>query len=84
MDCPRCHGLMIVEQCRDVLESSATFCVDGYRCLLCGEILDQAILDNRRRTCDPILPNKKKRRIRHVSLAVGRRMRGTGRAECTS
>ena len=46
MICPRCHGLMVPITLVD--EQASTSCVSaGWRCLLCGEILDSVIVANR-------------------------------------
>ena len=44
MYCPRCHGLMIEV---DLRELSSQDCVSGWRCLLCGETTDSGIEANR-------------------------------------
>lgn len=44
MDCPRCQGLMIEINLREV---STGDCVSGWRCLLCGETTDSGIEANR-------------------------------------
>lgn len=44
MDCPRCQGLMIEI---DLREMSTRNCVTGWRCLLCGETTDSGIEANR-------------------------------------
>ncbi|THJ21057.1 MAG: hypothetical protein CAF44_010185 [Nitrospira sp. CG24D] len=50
MTCERCNGLMVREQICDLQGRSNSLCVDGYRCLLCGDLVDALILENRRRT----------------------------------
>lgn len=49
----RCDGLMINERIDD-LGMSHDLRVDGYRCLLCGEIVDAMILENRRRSAEAL------------------------------
>ena len=44
MDCPRCQGLMIEIDLREV---STRDRVPGWRCLLCGETTDSGIEANR-------------------------------------
>lgn len=44
MYCPRCHGLMIEV---DMRELSSQDCISGWRCLLCGETTDSGIEANR-------------------------------------
>jgi len=47
MQCPRCRGLMIDERFCDLYEDIKKKCFEGWRCILCGEILDFKILMNR-------------------------------------
>ena len=47
MDCRRCGGLMVEEPFMDMLDTNLDFL--GGRCLICGEIVDPGILENRRR-----------------------------------
>lgn len=54
MICPRCHGLMVSITLVD--EQASTSCVSaGWRCLLCGEILDSVIVANRTGHREPML-----------------------------
>ena len=54
MTCDRCNGLMVSERIYDFQGMSSDLCVDGYRCLLCGNIVDATILENRRRSIDAV------------------------------
>jgi hypothetical protein len=54
MTCERCHGLMVSERICDPQGMSSDLCVDGYRCLLCGNIVDATILENRRHSTGTI------------------------------
>jgi hypothetical protein len=47
MECPRCGGLMVEEPFIDMLDTNVDFL--GSRCLICGEIVDAGIRENRRR-----------------------------------
>lgn len=47
MKCPRCDGLMVVDWLQDLKDSTGYLHFYGLRCLLCGEILDETILENR-------------------------------------
>jgi len=49
MWCPRCNGLMVSDRFQDLKDSTGQFHFYGTRCLVCGEILDPTILENRRR-----------------------------------
>jgi len=53
--CERCNGLMVREQICD-LQGRSSLCVDGYRCLLCGDMVDALILENRRRSIASVEP----------------------------
>ena len=56
MTCERCDGLMVSERICDLQGMSSDLCADGYRCLLCGNIVDTTILENRRRLTDAVEP----------------------------
>jgi hypothetical protein len=47
MGCPRCHNLMIEETFVDWETSPSVSSFTGWRCVICGEILDPIILQNR-------------------------------------
>lgn len=47
MLCPRCKGLMVVDRCYDLLDDTGHVAFYGLRCVICGEILDPMILENR-------------------------------------
>ena len=53
MTCERCNGLMVREQICDLQGRSSRLCVDGYRCLLCGDLVDALILEHRIRSTAP-------------------------------
>ncbi|MGE0645302.1 MAG: hypothetical protein AB7P24_16705 [Nitrospira sp.] len=55
MTCQRCNGLMATERIYD-LGMSHDLCVDGYRCLLCGDVVDATILEHRGRSTGAIKP----------------------------
>lgn len=55
MTCERCDGLMVGERIFD-LGMSNDLCVDVYRCLLCGDVVDAMILEHRRRSTGAIKP----------------------------
>ena len=52
--CPRCHGLMVSVMLEDAEGTIAKEPVIACRCLLCGEILDPTIAENRRRPRKPL------------------------------
>lgn len=47
MDCPRCSGSMISQIFEDIKDDTGHICFYGYRCLICGEIVDPVIMANR-------------------------------------
>ncbi|HBR51493.1 MAG TPA: hypothetical protein DEA71_15580 [Nitrospira sp.] len=54
MTCQRCDGLMVSERICDLQGLSSDLCVDGYRCLLCGNVVDATILENRRQSAEAL------------------------------
>jgi hypothetical protein len=48
--------MMVCEQICDLQGMNSDLCVDGYRCLLCGNLVDTVILDNRSRSTDAVEP----------------------------
>jgi hypothetical protein len=46
MECPRCQGTMIVDHFVDMATSGEIW-MPGWRCLLCGEIIDPIIENHR-------------------------------------
>jgi hypothetical protein len=47
MTCPRCRGLMIGDLFEDIKDDTGRNGFLGWRCVLCGEILDPVIVTNR-------------------------------------
>ncbi len=47
MTCPRCRGLMAAITLEDAKGTIAREPLIGWRCLLCGEVLDPTIFENR-------------------------------------
>jgi hypothetical protein len=60
MFCQRCRGLMVKDRFMDFLDESGQMFFSGWRCLVCGEIIDSVILANR---MDP--PAVRKKHARH-------------------
>jgi len=46
--CVRCGGLMVTEQCFDLLSDNGHLDFLAQRCVQCGELVDPVILRNRR------------------------------------
>ncbi len=47
MICYRCHGLMVSIRLEDAESTTAPDPIEGWRCLLCGEVIDPVILAHR-------------------------------------
>ena len=47
MECPRCHGFMVIDTCVNMEGVRHTVWVYEWRCLNCGEIFDAQTLANR-------------------------------------
>lgn len=47
MRCPRCKGMMVKERFQDIEDDTGQIYFHGWRCLVCGEILDPVIVTNR-------------------------------------
>lgn len=54
MTCERCDGLMVSERICDLQGMCSDLCVNGYRCILCGNVVDATILENRRRSTEAV------------------------------
>ena len=50
--CPRCGGMMVVEHFQDIRDDIGRSS-DGLKCILCGELLDAVILENRSKEATP-------------------------------
>jgi len=50
MNCTRCQGLMVQELLWDLGGMSSSLRAQGYRCTICGDIVDAVIFENRRRS----------------------------------
>lgn len=47
MECERCHARMLEESFEDVRADSWALGFRGWRCPVCGNVLDPVILENR-------------------------------------
>jgi hypothetical protein len=47
MNCTRCHGLMVPARLQEEAEARYGETSSGWRCLLCGEVVDYLIMANR-------------------------------------
>ena len=55
MQCPRCQGTMVVDHFVDMATSGEIW-MPGWRCLMCGEVIDPLILKNRQ--SPPAVPGR--------------------------
>ena len=61
MKCPRCKGVMTQEVFEDLLDDTGNLSFPGWRCLICGEILDPVIANNRESRPMPLLGRARKK-----------------------
>ncbi len=47
MQCTRCDGLMVTDNLIDMMESSISMWMKGWRCVSCGNIVDPIIQKHR-------------------------------------
>jgi hypothetical protein len=53
MHCPRCDGLMVIITLEDMGSHTSRQSISGWRCLLCGEIIEPGIVTNRKSHQEP-------------------------------
>ena len=61
MECPRCAGCMIRQSFEDFEDDTGSIIFYGWRCLICGEIIDSTILTNRQTKPAPTTSKTRKR-----------------------
>lgn len=61
MNCPRCHGVMVRDVFEDLRDDTGSLHFNGWRCLICGEILDPVIATNRESRPMPLLGRARKK-----------------------
>lgn len=79
MICSRCHGLMVPIRLEDAESTTAPDPIEGWHCLLCGEVIDPVILAHRE---DRHALSRDRARRRYAVLlagAGGLRRTATGR-----
>jgi hypothetical protein len=69
MSCHRCHGLMCPVDLLDWVSGSRHDSFRAWRCIACGEIIDQMIVQNRIRAKDQRSVRRKKRPCHSVRTA---------------
>jgi hypothetical protein len=66
MFCQRCRGLMVRDRFMDFWDEGGQMYFSGWRCVVCGEIVDSVILANR--TSPPVLRKKHARHRMILSI----------------
>ncbi|MBI1820384.1 MAG: hypothetical protein HY036_03410 [Nitrospirae bacterium] len=61
MECPKCKGLMVFEQFYDYQDDTGKASFTGWRCILCGKILDP-LIDAHRQNRIPALTSRARRK----------------------
>ena len=72
MQCDRCEGLMVVEDCLDIKGNRNEFWIKAFRCIACGNILDQTISQHHVHGPAEILELKRKPNRRAPRTPVAR------------
>jgi hypothetical protein len=54
-DCPRCKSIMVKDVFEDMGDDTGTLWFNGWRCVICGEILDPVIVRNRETRPSPLI-----------------------------
>lgn len=71
MNCERCGGLMVVEDCLDFKGSDDGFWIKAMRCIMCGNLMDPMIARHRKLRPPPVvaMSTKKIRRAPRTPVA---------------
>lgn len=73
--CARCGGLMVIVRCQDLMDNTGAIYFFARRCVLCGELIDPVIRQNR---ANPMVPyHRKKMRVRRPSPQAIQMLRKT-------
>lgn len=48
MSCLRCHGLMVPTRLEEAVGTTSGESLSGWKCLMCGEVIDSVIEANRK------------------------------------
>jgi len=54
MNCPRCDGLMVLTRMEEAVGATSGESISGWKCLLCGEVIDSVITANRKSYQEPV------------------------------
>jgi uncharacterized Fe-S cluster-containing MiaB family protein len=72
MNCQRCNGLMVVDHFIDMADDSGHLWMRGWRCVICGEVVDPKIYRHRliqsslRNRLTQVVAEKKAKKSREV------------------
>ena len=61
MQCPRCKGVMVEGIFEDLNDDTGSLQFKGWRCIICGEILDSVITSNRESRPSPLVGRARKK-----------------------
>jgi len=61
MHCPRCKGVMVRDVFEDLMDDTGSLFFNGWRCIICGEILDPVIANNRDTSPSPLIGRARKK-----------------------
>jgi len=62
MECPKCKGLMAFEEFFDWQDDTGKNSFSGWRCMVCGKILDP-LIDAHRKKRVPVIMSKARRKL---------------------
>lgn len=65
MTCSRCHGLMVATRLEEAAGATSGGPLSGWKCLLCGEVIDSVIAANRRHHDEP---KRNRARLRNSTM----------------
>lgn len=74
MHCIRCQGLMVSHRMDDAGAPTLSGYLNGWKCLLCGEVIDAVIAANRR---DRGEPTRDRTRPRYLAWSGRTKRKGT-------
>lgn len=72
MQCERCNGLMVVEDCLDLKGGDDGFWIKAMRCITCGNLLDPMIARHRISRPAEVIPISKNKIRRAPRTPVAR------------
>ena len=69
MNCPKCNGLMAYEEFADYFDDTGQLSFNGWRCLICGKLLDPVIDANQKNKVQ-VFFSKTRRKFNQPLLGV--------------